>query len=205
MPCHYQDLGNTSDRSCREKYFLQPITNIRWFVGTKHAPESKDTSQNPKHFLQSKTRPRIQNTSQNPKTLPESKTRPRVQNTSLGESQKTSNNPKHIPKTKNTSKNLNASQKHFWIQERVLDSGKSFGFWDVFLDSGKCFGFWNVFLDPGKCFGFWNVFNFQLTSDARIKPAFTGREVAFDLSHNDHALVSLYVQFLPSDWSKFDR
>ena len=73
------------------------------------------------------------------------------------------------------------------------------------------FGFRNTFwilgrvLDSGKCFGFWNVFNFQLTSDARIKPAFTGREVAFDLSHNDHALVSLYVQFLPSDWSKFDR
>ena len=26
-----------------------------------------------------------------------------------------------------------------------------------------------------------------------------------DLSHHDHALVTLYVQFLWSDWSKFDR
>ena len=44
-----------------------------------------------------------------------------------------------------------------------------------------------------------------LTSDARIKPTFTDREVAFDLSHDGHALVTLYVQFLRSDWSKFDR
>ena len=29
--------------------------------------------------------------------------------------------------------------------------------------------------------------------------------VAFDFSHQGHALVTLYVQFLYSDWSKFDR
>ena len=29
--------------------------------------------------------------------------------------------------------------------------------------------------------------------------------VAFDFSHQGHALVTLYVQFLDSDWSKFDR
>ena len=46
---------------------------------------------------------------------------------------------------------------------------------------------------------------FKLTSDARIQPAFTGREVAYDLSHHGHALVTLYVQFLCSDWSKVDR
>ena len=42
----------------------------------------------------------------------------------------------------------------------------------------------------------------------KIKPVFTGREdmlVAFDFSHQGHALVTLYVQFLYSDWSKFDR
>ena len=32
-----------------------------------------------------------------------------------------------------------------------------------------------------------------------------GSTVAFDFSHHDHALVTLYVQFLCSDWSKFDR
>ena len=33
-----------------------------------------------------------------------------------------------------------------------------------------------------------------------------GRQlVAFDFSHLSHALVTLYVQFLCSDWSKFDR
>ena len=32
-----------------------------------------------------------------------------------------------------------------------------------------------------------------------------GKTVAFDLSHHGHALVTLYVQFLCSDWSKFDR
>ena len=49
-------------------------------------------------------------------------------------------------------------------------------------------------------------FDFKLTSEA--KPVFTGREdmpVAFDFSHQGHALVTLYVQFLYSDWSKFDR
>ena len=29
--------------------------------------------------------------------------------------------------------------------------------------------------------------------------------VTFDFSHQGHALVTLYVQFLCSDWSKFDR
>ena len=29
--------------------------------------------------------------------------------------------------------------------------------------------------------------------------------VAFDFSHQGHALVTLYAQFLCSDWSKFDR
>ena len=41
-----------------------------------------------------------------------------------------------------------------------------------------------------------------------MQPVFTGREdipVAFDFSHQGHALVTLYVQFLYSDWSKFDR
>ena len=31
------------------------------------------------------------------------------------------------------------------------------------------------------------------------------KTVAFDSSRNGHALVTLYVQFLCSDWSKFDR
>ena len=51
-------------------------------------------------------------------------------------------------------------------------------------------------------------FDFKLTSEAKIQPVFTGREdmpVAFVFSHQGHALVTLYVQFLCSDWSKFDR
>ena len=32
-----------------------------------------------------------------------------------------------------------------------------------------------------------------------------GKTVAFDFSHHGHALVTLYVEFLCSDWSKFDR
>ena len=51
-------------------------------------------------------------------------------------------------------------------------------------------------------------FDFKLTSEARIQPGKTGREdmpVAFDFSHRGHALVTLSVQFLCSDWSKFDR
>ena len=48
-------------------------------------------------------------------------------------------------------------------------------------------------------------FDFKLTSDAKIQPAFTDREVSFDLSHHCHELVTIYVQFLCSDWSKFDR
>ena len=32
-----------------------------------------------------------------------------------------------------------------------------------------------------------------------------GKRVAFDFSHHVHALVTLYVQYLWSDWSKFDR
>ena len=50
-------------------------------------------------------------------------------------------------------------------------------------------------------------FDFKLTSEAKIQPVFAGREdmpVAFDFCHEGHALVTLYVQFLCSDWSKFD-
>ena len=32
-----------------------------------------------------------------------------------------------------------------------------------------------------------------------------GQTVAFDFAHHDHALVTLFVQFLCCDWSKFDR
>ena len=32
-----------------------------------------------------------------------------------------------------------------------------------------------------------------------------GKTAAFDFSHHGHALVTLYVQFLCSDWSNFDR
>ena len=51
-------------------------------------------------------------------------------------------------------------------------------------------------------------FDCKLTSEAKIQPVFTGRDdmpVAFNFSHLSHALVTLYVQFLYSDWSKFDR
>ena len=145
MSCH-QELGSTSDRSCREKYFLQTITNIRWLIGTKHAPESKNTSQNLKHVPGSKTHPRIQNTFQNPKTLPwvqntsqNPKTLPESQTPSIRESKNPSNNPKHVPKTKNTSKNPNTFPQHFWILGSVLDSGTCFWILGRVLDFGKCF------------------------------------------------------------------
>ena len=37
------------------------------------------------------------------------------------------------------------------------------------------------------------------------EPFSTGKTVAFDFAYYGHALVTLYVQFLCSDWSKFDR
>ena len=37
------------------------------------------------------------------------------------------------------------------------------------------------------------------------QPLQAGTTVDFDFSHHGHALVMLYVQFLCSDWSKFDR
>ena len=37
------------------------------------------------------------------------------------------------------------------------------------------------------------------------QPLQVEKAVAFDFSHYGHALVTLYVQFLCSDWSKFDR
>ena len=46
------------------------------------------------------------------------------------------------------------------------------------------------------------IFDFKLTSEAKIQPVFTGGEdmpVAFDFSHQGHALATLYVQFLCSD------
>ena len=37
------------------------------------------------------------------------------------------------------------------------------------------------------------------------QPLQAGKTVAFDFSHHGHAMVKLYVQFLCSDWPKFDR
>ena len=51
-------------------------------------------------------------------------------------------------------------------------------------------------------------FDFKLASEAKIQPVFTGREgmpVAFDFPYQGHSLVTLYLQFLCSDWSRFDR
>ena len=50
----------------------------------------------------------------------------------------------------------------------------------------------------------------SLTGQVRyqIQLAITGKarkEVLFDFSHHGHVLVTLSVQFLFSDWSKFDR
>ena len=48
-------------------------------------------------------------------------------------------------------------------------------------------------------------FDFKLTSDAKIQPVFLKVQAGKTLSYHDHALVTLYVQFLYSDWSKFGR
>ena len=48
-------------------------------------------------------------------------------------------------------------------------------------------------------------FDFKLTSDAKIQPVFKKIQVGKTFSYHDQALVTLYVQFLSSDWSKFDR
>ena len=48
--------------------------------------------------------------------------------------------------------------------------------------------------------------HFKLTLEAKIhQPLQVGKAVAFDFSQHRHSLVTLYVQFLCSDWSKFDR
>ena len=49
-------------------------------------------------------------------------------------------------------------------------------------------------------------FDFKLTSDAKINSAtFLKIKAGKTFSYHGHALVTLYVQFLYSDWSKFDR
>ena len=99
-----------------------PRYYLRWLVGTKHLPESKNTSQNPKtlhriqkHFTESKTLPRIQN-------VLDSGTCFWILGSVLD------------------------SGPCFWILGRV------FGFWKVFLDSGKCFWILGSVLDSRECF-----------------------------------------------------
>ena len=48
-------------------------------------------------------------------------------------------------------------------------------------------------------------FDFKLTSDAKIQPLFLLIKAGKTFSYHGHALVTLYVQFLYSDWSKLDR
>ena len=51
---------------------------------------------------------------------------------------------------------------------------------------------------------YWD-FDFKMTLEAKIQPVFLKVEAVKTLSYHGHALVTLYVQFLYSDWSKFDR
>ena len=48
-------------------------------------------------------------------------------------------------------------------------------------------------------------FDFKLTSEAKIHPVLLKVQAGKTLSYHGHALVTLYVRFLYSDWSKFDR
>ena len=48
-------------------------------------------------------------------------------------------------------------------------------------------------------------FDFKLTSEAKIQPVFFKVQAGKTFSSHGHAFVTLYVQFLYSDWSKFDR
>ena len=48
-------------------------------------------------------------------------------------------------------------------------------------------------------------FDFKLASEAKIQPVFLKVQAGKTLSYHGHALVTLYVQFLYSDRSKFDR
>ena len=48
-------------------------------------------------------------------------------------------------------------------------------------------------------------FDFTLTSDAKIQPVFFKILAGKTFSYHGHVLVTLHVQFLCSDWLKFDR
>ena len=49
-------------------------------------------------------------------------------------------------------------------------------------------------------------FDFKLTSEAKIQPVFFFLiQAGKTISYHGHVLVTLHVQFLCSDWLKFDR
>ena len=48
-------------------------------------------------------------------------------------------------------------------------------------------------------------FDFKLTSDTKNSASFLKIQEGKTFSYHGHVLVTLYVQFLCSDWSKFDR
>ena len=87
---------------------------LPWLVGTKHFPESKSISQNPK------TRPRNQNSSSSGTCF-------WILGSVLGFWEV-----------------FLDSGKCFGFWEVFLDSGQCFGFWEVFWILGSVFGFWEV-------------------------------------------------------------
>ena len=124
----------TSNHFLQSPFLWEIIKFMRWLVGTKQVPESKNT-------------PRIQNTSQNPKYVPETKDTPQ--------------HPKTHPRIQSTSQrqeNTSQNPKYFQESNSVLESGKHFGFLDVFLVFWDGFWILAVFWDSGTCFGFWEVF-----------------------------------------------
>ena len=62
---------------------------------------------------------------------------------------------------------------------------------------------WNVSCISAAQLKFWFKTDLRPENSASYLQA--GKTVAFDFAHHSHALVTLYVHFLSSDWSKFDR
>ena len=127
----------TSNHFLQSPFLWEIIKFMRWLVGTKQVPESKNT-------------PRIQNTSQNPKYVPETKdtpqhpkTHPRIQSTSQRQ--------KILPRTQNTSENPTV----FWNLGSILDSWMCFWFFGMGFGFLQCSEILGRVLDSGKCFVPW--------------------------------------------------
>ena len=111
---------------------------------------------------------------------------------------------------------VSADQYHLTVARTQVSAHQGWVFFEVIrwqftrfqMITGSCLLFFNIHIKNFCVYvsiaTHYYDFDFKLTSDAKIQPVFFLNTGGKTFSNHGHVLVTLHVQFLCSDWLKFD-